>query len=349
MRSSEVATRAAAGAAIGVLALATAVPALAGPASVPGWRLAYGSGRVYTSVLATGRHEAWAFGFTGPNGGPWQKGTISAVHWTRGKWQPTPLPPTVRNMIFAISASSAGNVWAVANFGGYVLRWNGSRWSVAKHVTGGTTGLSAFSGITAIDRKDVWVFGGGGGAGIPAGLGTYHFDGSRWHQDAAATADMLQVASAASASDIWALGGFSQATAIYHFNGKWSRVHASALAGLAFNDVATAPGLVWVTAEAGHTATAKSWLLRLRKGRWAKMQLPWPVQLLADVRPDGSGGAWMTAYSGTGSSFKLWLIHRTMSGRWLRIQAPSATITRFPGDSAFLAASSNGLWAHGRI
>jgi len=335
-----------------VLAFVTAVPALAGPAGVPGWRLAYGRGRLYTSVLASGRHEAWAFGFTGPAGGPGQEGAISAVHWTRGRWRPVRLPSVVRHKIFAVSASSDSSVWAVDDFGGYVLRWNGSRWSVAEHVTGRAVGLSSFTGITAIDRKDVWVFGGGGGAGNPVGLGTYHFDGIRWRKDVAATADLLQVASAASASDIWAVGRFSQATAIYHFSGTWSRVRARALAGLAFNSVAAAAGVVWVTAEDGH---ARWWLLRLREGRWVKVRPPWPVAL-DGVLPDGSGGTWMTANAAAGSSFRLWLVHWTIGGRWSRIQAPGSIITRFPGSAAFLAVSltgavrlTGGVWARGHI
>src|SRR5262249_54971274 len=111
----------------------TGIPAQAARASAPNWQIVatvhYGPGgnaSGYSAVVAPKKSDAWVFGGTNPGGAS----SPTAEHWDGRRWQPSPLPPGLSDFIVAADASSARNVWAVG--AGYALRWNGSRWSVAK-------------------------------------------------------------------------------------------------------------------------------------------------------------------------------------------------------------------------
>ena len=106
-----------------------------------GWRMVtadhYGSAgnaSGYATVIAPGQHDAWVFGGTNPGAAS----SPVAVHWNGHIWRAARLPAGLGSFISAASASSPANVWAVSSFGGYLLRWNGSRWSVARRWPPGT-------------------------------------------------------------------------------------------------------------------------------------------------------------------------------------------------------------------
>ena len=125
-----------AGMVLGSISAAIATMAAATPARAPdvsGWQIAakahYGASANasgYSAVVVLAKNDAWAFGGTNP-GGP---STPTAVRWNGARWQPSSLPAGLNGFIVAAAASSASNVWAVGD--GYVLRWNGVRWGVAK-------------------------------------------------------------------------------------------------------------------------------------------------------------------------------------------------------------------------
>jgi hypothetical protein len=148
------------------------------PASAPaGWRMVttdhYGSpsnASGYSAVVAPGQHDAWVLGGTNPGeaSGP------AAQHWNGHRWQALALPGGLGSFISGASASSTGNVWAISSFGGYALRWDGTRWSVARSWRQGAEATS----ITAVSPADVWLFGAPGHGG--QGTGTWHFDGRSW-------------------------------------------------------------------------------------------------------------------------------------------------------------------------
>jgi hypothetical protein len=219
------------------LPLAAAPPAQA--AGGPGWRIVathrfgrppgYGS---LDSVVSTGRNNAWAFGGSDVVG--LASGTPVAEHWNGRSWRVVALPSGLTGSIAAASAPAANDVWAVGGLSGFVLRYNGSTWSVArrwKHPLEPT-------GVVAFSPTDVWVFG---------NPGIWHLHGRTWTK-VTGLAGSIQSASALSPRDIWAVGG--SASILLRYNGRsWSRVKSKALTGLPFGDLlAVSPGDVWVEA-----------------------------------------------------------------------------------------------------
>jgi hypothetical protein len=333
--------------------LSMAAPA---QAASTGWRLIFGQhygapGNVslYTAVVATGRNAAWAFGGTNLTGGSGPSGRPVAVRWNGRSWRPSPLPAGLSDSIGAASAASASDVWAVTHFGGQVLRWNGTRWSLAKRLSG----AGQLTGVTALSASDVWVFGGGGSIG---GLGTWHFNGRVWRH-LTGGASGLEIGSAVSASDIWAIGGqVSPYSAIVHFNGRsWSPVTAKALSGLQFTDIrAFGRNDVWASAiAAGRISPA--WLVHFNGARWTRVKLPWTVDPVS-VAADGHGGLWLSALGLAGPPYA---VHLSASGRWSR--TPISTflfgLALIPGTTSLWgvggANTKTGanavVWAYGKI
>jgi hypothetical protein len=295
-----------------VLALAVGTPAQAATA---GWRVVfthhYGSpknGSGYLTVVAPGRHDAWAFGGTDLSGAT--PGAPVAEHWNGTTWTGSALPSGLANEIIAASADSPSDIWAVTQFGGDILHWNGTAWSSAERLVGSGQQLT---GVTALSPTDVWVFGGGGFTG---GLGTWHFDGSTGTQQTG-SADGLEEASALSPTSIWAVGSTSKAPAdtITHYNGTtWAQAKASALSGLQFNDIlALSRSDVWASASAQGKAF-NAYLVHLTSSGWTRISLPWRVSP-DRFASDGHGGLWVIAQDAASRS---WAVHASATGHLSR-------------------------------
>ena len=316
--------------------LSMAAPAQAAP--VTGWRQFFsqhygapGNFSGYEAVVSPGKSDAWAFGGTALSGGTAPFGTPVAEHWNGRTWRGSPLPRGLHDTITAASAASATDVWAVTHFGGYVLHWNGARWSLAKRLSGS----GQLTGVTAVSADDVWVFGGGGETG---GLGTWHFNGRVWRRWTG-NATGLENASALSPVNIWAVGGLlSPFSTIMHFNGRsWRPVTAKALSGLAFPDIrAFTRDDIWATAIAGRS-NSPAWLVHFNGAQWTRIAVPLKV-VLDRIVADGQGGLWLTAVGLTGRPF---VVHRMASGRWSR-----TPISTFQFDLALVPGTTS-LWGVG--
>jgi hypothetical protein len=330
-----------AGAALSAVAVAAAMTAAglaAQAASVTGWHQVFArhygtpadlSG--FTAVLAPARHDAWAFGGTSLS----VTGTPVAEHWTGGRWRPSALPRGLGAAINAASAVSAGDIWAVTFYGGDILHWNGSRWSVARHLTGS----GELTGITAVSAKDVWVFGASGAIG---GLGTWHFNGHGWKK-ITGNGGTVSAASALSGTDIWGIGGTPARGVVLHYDGTtWRQLTAKALAGVAATGVlSVSPGNVFVSGTAGSRHIA-SGLIHLSGRTWSRIKVPWPVEGLGGLMPDGRGGLWAAAESYNGHS---WDLHLSRAGRWSRVAAPGGSGWGL-GDQAMIPGTTS-LWGVG--
>jgi hypothetical protein len=316
------------------LTLAMSLPA---QAATTGWRVIfthhYGtpvnvSG--YVSIVAPGNRSAWAFGGADLSGTNGTSGSPVAEHWNGKAWAASTLPSAGSSPIEAASAPSATDIWAVTHLGGYILHWNGAKWSVAKKVSG----AGQFTGITAFSASSVWVFGGGGFIG---GLGTWHYNGKTWTQ-VTGNASGIGGASALSPSNIWAIGGTSSPeSAIVHYNGStWSQVKATALAGFQFHDIlAVTPKNIWVLANATSSAFS-AWLVHFNGSSWSKSKLPYSVDP-GHLSQDGHGGLWLSAEDSAG---KVWLVHRSGTGVWSRSLSPAGVfdLALIPGTSSLLGA-----------
>src|SRR5215469_12577048 len=213
------------------------VPAVAAASAPSPWHVVYRhqfaahSYSDFGTVTPGGPGELWAAGGYGVAG----NGAAGAVLWKNHRWQVTPVPqPVTLGLITAVSADSASDAWAVtAN--GYVIRWNGTRWRIARRLAEPNLGPPGDvpTGVLAISARNVWVFYGtwrdaGGLHG-----GALHDLNGVWKQVTGPGRTILR-ASAATPSQLWAIGGPDSAHAGLLRYGPlgWQPVRATALAGL---------------------------------------------------------------------------------------------------------------------
>ena len=224
-----------------------------------GWRMVaadhYGSAANasgYATVVAPGQHDAWVFGGTNPGAAS----SPVAVHWNGLTWRAARLPAGLGSFISAASASSPANVWAVSSFGGYLLRWNGSRWSVARRWPPGTGAAC----VTAISPADVWLFGATTRTG--GRLGAWNYNGHRWARRRLAR----PTRSAGPAPSPGATSGRSRPPRkgglVEHWDGRaWHQVRIGAvLAGTQLDDVlAVSRHSVWVLGNSPAAPRRAGW------------------------------------------------------------------------------------------
>jgi hypothetical protein len=175
-------------------------------------------------VVTLGPNDAWAVGWIG---NPSYLDTQSvAMHWNGTAWSivPTPQPggTTWPDELFAVDAAAPDDVWATGVYWGdraiehsVILHWDGTSWRISR--TGHPTPSSAapvgspcdtyggLTGITVVSATDVWAVG---------DATTCHYDGRFWTEipspqprgEYNEIGYPLQDVSAASPSDIWAVG-----------------------------------------------------------------------------------------------------------------------------------------------
>ena len=282
--------------------------------SVRGWRMTAakhyggpGNASGYATVIAPGRHDAWVFGGTNP-------GAVSrpvAEHWTGYAWRAARLPAGLGSFLSGASASSPANVWAVSSFGGYALRWNGVRWSVAGRWRPGTGAVS----VTAISPADVWLFGAAHRSGQHATA--WNFDGHGWIRVTGPRTPISR-ASAVSSHDIWAITAAPRGGLVEHWDGRaWNQVGTgSVLAGTQLDDVVAAScHSVWVLGNSPAATPAGRVVVAHWNGTsWRRFTAPGRA-MPRRLAPDGRGGIWITATT-LGAQTESRLLHLSRSGRW---------------------------------
>lgn len=197
----------------------------------------YGPGYSALFGVSASRHAgAWAVGqyFQPAIDGV----TTATEHWDGRSWTWVTSPRDGReNQLFAVSADSRSDAWAVGYYNGnpdqaLVEHWNGTAWQqMAFPDPGEYNRLPAATlwGVAALSPSDVWV---AGGYPTKNGLGgalLANWNGTAWQQvttpvnPATAAAYTLFAISAPAANDIWSVGlstaegtGAQQAVAVYH-------------------------------------------------------------------------------------------------------------------------------------
>jgi hypothetical protein len=355
-------------------------------ATSPGWRQIisrhYGPATSYSqffAVAALSKTNAWAFGGNMAGQGNPVKGVPVALHWNGTSWAGTALPAGMTDAIAEVSAPAANDIWAVTRTGGWILHWNGAKWLIAKHVSAAGPLVGAFSGVTAFSPTNVWVFGGGGGP--LSGLGTWHYDGHAWTELTAGQAAGLEVASAISAKDMWAVGGTKSAqSAIERYSGKsWYLASTKGIPAGQWQYTgvrALSDKDVWVTASRLANDSNVPYLLHYNGTAWTASPLPWPVPSggsgsLGNPVSDGHGGMWFTGETNTAPSAStvtvaLYVIHRTAAGQWLRTKVGGGTtgnasgvnlmnLALIPGTASVWGAGAQYgnrqavIWAYGQV
>lgn len=293
----------------------------------------------YSAVVALAPADAWVFGGTNPGGAS----SPAAEHWDGQRWRASSLPAGLSGFIVAADASSARNVWAVGD--GYALRWDGTRWTVAK-----TWNAGQATSVVAISPQDDWVFGSSGFSGEP-GIGAWHFTGRSWTR-AAGIADTVYQASAVSDSDIWAITFSPGGGSVLRYDGSdWDPVPTGrALAGTQLGYIlAESASSVWVSGISPASGTDGRVVLAHWNGKaWDRFTAPWPVQQAERLASDGAGGIWIPVVS-AGSSPQTWILHLSRSGRWTRAEVATRAGPGLGVGDLALVPGTRSLWGAGGV
>jgi hypothetical protein len=268
--------------------------------------------------------DGWVLAPFFPAGGV----NTTAERWHDRRWTAVPLavspqPLTEGLAVGGLASQSARSAWAAGYFykaavgvpagtaptGALIEHWDGSQWSIVSNPAASRQGTSLHS-LTVVSPTDIWAAGGqsdGRGSAIPF---FEHWNGTTWSivpapaLPATVHPAALYTLSAASSSDIWAVGGKTvQSTGlavplIEHWDGvKWSVVHNLPGVGNAilYGVYAASPTDVWADGQFGQGAPGV--FLHWDGSTWTKTPVPGPqefnqVSLYAGMGGTGPDNVW---------------------------------------------------------
>ena len=207
------------------------------------------------AVAAVSTNDIWAVGnVEGDGEGP--LGHTLIEHWNGSRWSVVPSPTIgTGGRLTAVAAISPTDAWAIGlytpDISGdqrtLIEHWNGRQWSIVANSF--SSFFTEFHGITAISANDVWAVGTyTNGTQVVRnrtwaiatrtnGTLVVHWDGKRWSivpsPNPGQASNALWGVTALSASDMWAVGGYSDDTQgqsvdkslTLHWNGsRWNVV-----------------------------------------------------------------------------------------------------------------------------
>jgi hypothetical protein len=211
------------------------------------------NGDSLNGVATTSSADAWAVGWYIKGG----SGQTLTEHWNGTQWKhvPSPNPGGLRHRdsLKGVSATSAGDAWAVGFYGNgsalqtLILHWDGIRWTrVPSRNPGGASNDDVLTGVAARSPRDVWAVGWFYNGKAQRTL-IEHWDGTRWTRVPSPNRDsplnILNGVTATTASDAWAVGYFlngrlMQRTLVERWNGtRWVRQPSPNRTGDAASDV----------------------------------------------------------------------------------------------------------------
>jgi hypothetical protein len=331
------------------LAAAMATPAAAASASAAGWRVVFSRSAPppeqleYATVIAPAPDDAWALGGTVPAGG---SGRPIAARWNGHRWR-TAAMPDVPGFISAAYATSPSSIWAVTGETGYLLHWNGTKWSIVHRFPEPKAGEypAQLTGVSAFSAGDVWVFGGVDGYTNLVGEGTWHYNGKRWIQVRKGTAINIVQASPLSPRDIWAVGipnaiGYN---ALLRYNGRSWRPARIPVGDEIETVLALSDRDVWAVGRNVNLSPGPAVVLHWNGKHWRSLQTDVAgAAIMRYVTSDGRGGVWMTAQAlPSGTTYR---IHRSASGAYTRTALPDGQYI----DSLALRPRTRTVWATGQ-
>jgi hypothetical protein len=283
-----------------------------------------------------------------------------------GCWSivPSPNVGSGSSSLYRVSAVSANDVWASADYGAgnesttqpASEHWDGNQWSIVPAPSVGTLG-TRIQGISAASANDVWMVGAYDlTATNPNGVKTLteHWDGTQWsvvpspNPLLGARGSYLRGVEALSANDVWAVGYivFPVAviqTLIEHWDGtQWTIVsspNGSGGGGLLHEVKGLTSNDVWAVGWAGKATLALHW----DGSQWSVIPTPdlssAGANLLEGVAPVSSNDVWAVGASDSGPITMHW-----DGSQWTLVPNPGV-----PGQSLYgvTAIAANDVWAIG--
>lgn len=282
---------------------------------------------------------------------------------------PTPGVATgTSGSLYAVSASSPYDAWAVGSFVGVsarertlTLHWDGRGWSkiASPNVTASDNELTA---VSAVSANDAWAVGWGNSSTGPLQGVILHWNGAGWSRMAMPTwtgsmtaSVYLYGVSAISATNGWAVGTYAGPSTggkwrslILHWNGTaWRKIGGPSPADP--TTLTSVDALSARSAWAAGSADGRTFVVRWNGTAWSRVPTPNANALdnsLFGVSGASSNDVWAvgsyyTRFAGT----RTLVLHWNGSG-WTRVASPNST-PKADLLNAVSAASANEAWAVG--
>ena len=264
-----------------------------------------------------------------------------------------PNPSSTTNVLNGVSATSAGNAWAVGYYDsdstgardGLILHWDGRRWAQVKRTPSPSRLTNVLSAVFGTSASNAWAVGYYVNGTAEDSL-ILHWNGKTWKKvsspDPSSTSNHLNGVWAASAKDAWAVGQYrnnrtgESDTLILHWNGQaWKHV-TSPNPSPGPQDANTLNG---VTGTSGRNAWAvgfyytslnnlKTLVLRWNGRQWTQVRPPSPGRtgnMLSGVAAASASRAWAVgAYTNNKTSVNNTLILGWNGTAWSREKSPNA-------------------------
>ncbi len=248
---------------------------------------------VLSGVTAVSANDIWVVGsFANAHDIP----QTLTEHWNGTTWSVVPSPnagTSTTNVLNAVQADSANDVWAVGQFSAasgfrqtLTEHWNGKKWSVVSSPNVGTHD-NILHGVTTVSAHDVWAVGDFLDSNSNAHTLIEHWNGTTWSvvPSPSPVASTLNDVKAVSANDVWAVGGAAPSqTLTEHWNGtKWSVVPSlspgtndNALAGVAIISAHN----IWAVGFALNNGLAQTLIEHWNGTTWSVVPSPNPSSTL---------------------------------------------------------------------
>lgn len=229
--------------------LAAGAPATAGATAWKRYLVPVTGQASLQAVVAPGRDDAWAAGFTIHNSGsPGRERAVAGripcpftgfldslmLHWNGRTWARVKVPDV--NRISYLSAAGAASAWAVGDCG--LLHWNGRAWRLVGFPMPAASLQPEPANVTAVSPDDAWLLGGTYNVKQNAGGGFVdHWNGRRWQRvTLPASLDLggnygLDAVAARGPRDVWIAGTATSPSTLrskvilLHWDGRtWRRL-----------------------------------------------------------------------------------------------------------------------------
>jgi hypothetical protein len=275
-----------------------------------------------SGTSATSAADVWSVGYYQSFGvGPSKRALIE--HWNGKSWRvyPAPNPSPLYNFLNGVSATSRTNAWAVGDFDNVkaasadytlTMRWNGSKWARVASPSPSSVSSDLY-GVSATSTSNAWAVGSyRNNKASEIETLVLHWNGKSWKQYSAPNPspghqdeNVLKGVSATSASNAWAVGGYSTSTntslpLILHWNGRSWQVSKVVIPNLLSVDLygvsATSASNAWAVGDytTNNSPANKTLILHWNGQKWSRFNgvNPTDASLLMGVSATSATNAW---------------------------------------------------------
>jgi hypothetical protein len=288
--------------------------------------------------------------------------------WTGGQQPPDPGGSDHNNFLRGVAVLSPCNAWAVGEYEPaqtLIAHWDGEAWTQVPSPNPGTE--ASLTAVSPVSPSDIWAVGEYFDGSTNRTL-TVHWNGAAWTQVpspivSGTTNDSLTAVRATSATDVWAVGSYTNSnnvsqTLILHWNGAaWTLVKSPNPGGPARDqELDSVAGVsaknAWAVGFYYNGSFDQSIILHWNGTSWKQQKSPDQGSrgtFLFGVRASSPSNAWAAGSSYNGTADKTLIVHWNGSA-WKQVTTPNPGGSAQNNDLSSIAVTPKGdAWAAGEF